>query len=46
MQRVIVLIGLDDRKPVALPAALTRRAQVLFPAVAIHSGTREVALAA
>ena len=32
--------------PADLPAALTRRAQVLFPAVAVHVGTQDLALAA
>jgi len=46
MERLIALIGLEERQPISLPSVLTRRAQVLFPAVAVHSGTFEVELAA
>jgi hypothetical protein len=46
MERAVALVGHEQRRPVPLPPALLRRAQVLFPAVAVHSGTHEVELAA
>jgi acyl-CoA thioesterase FadM len=46
MERLIALVEVESRRPADLPAALTRRAQVLFPAVAVHVGTQDLALAA
>lgn len=46
MERLSALVESDERQHIPLPPILARRAQLLFPAVAIHSGTREPALAA
>jgi hypothetical protein len=46
MERLSALVEFDERRPIALPPILARRAQLLFPAVAVHAGTREAALAA
>ena len=40
MERLRVFVVLRERRPIALPPIVARRAQLLFPAVAVHSGTR------
>jgi acyl-CoA thioester hydrolase len=46
MERLVALVTQDQRRPAALPHVVARRAQVLFPAAAVHAGTRELELAA
>jgi len=40
MERLRAFVVLGERRPIALPPIVARRAQLLFPAVAVHSGTR------